>query len=237
MKKAIIKNLWLLALVICIFCGQGSWAQSGAIMYLSRGVDALKIKDYKKSKELFQRAIDDAESGSEVYYMAHSWMGQWYSVQAMGIRTSQGDLDLSVKLSIEAERYFDLALSPEKRLKEQLSRASALEDLARTEEAETLLRQVMTECENVSERRLILGKAAYKLGEIEVNSDRFQQGIAHLEQSYDLCKDMTSADAKSYAYMAANKLSSVYLYKIPDTEKESQWQRRAMELEPQILKP
>lgn len=229
--------LWLLTFGVSIFCGQGSWAQSDVIIILRQGVDALKTEDYMKSKEHFQMAIDAAEPGSELYYMAHSWMGQWYSVQAMGIRASRGDLDLSVKFSIEAERYFDMAHSPDKRLREQLSRASALDDLGRTEAAEALLQQVVEECENDTDRVLLLGKAAYKLGSIEVNSDRFRQGIAHLEQSYGLCKDIAKSDAKSYAYMAANKLCSVYMYKIPDTDKEELWQRRADEIRPQTLTP
>lgn len=229
--------LCLLTLFVCIFCGQDTWAQSDIVKLLSQGVDALKTENYDKSKEYFQMAIDAAEPGSELSNMAHSWMGQWYSVQAMGIRASRGDLDLSVKFSIEAERYFDMAHFPEKRLKEQLSRASAMDDLGRTEEAEALLQQIIEECENDSDRVILLGKAAYKLGSIEINSDRFRQGIAHLEQSYGLCKDIAQSDAKAYAYMAANKLCSVYMYKIPDTDKEELWQRRADEIRPQTLLP
>lgn len=203
-------------------------------MYL--GVAAMQEKDYSTARIYLEEAIKDAKPESKAYYMAHSWMGQWNSVQSLNLRSSRGDLEQALKLSLEAERYFDLAKAPEKRLKEQLSRASVLDDLSRGDEAEALLKQVVTECEGISDRNIIMGKAAYKLGGIEMQSERFQLAIQHLEQGYNLCLTGSTADAKGYAYLCADKLSRLFNSQIPDDEKAALWKQRADELEPQIVK-
>ena len=208
---------------------------SMAISYLYLGVNALRAKDYAVSKDYLEKAIANAKSQSKTYLMANSWMGQWNSVQALAIRTRRGDYEQAVKFSREAERYFDLAQAPEKRLKEQLARASALESLSKFDEAETLLCQVMSECEGSQERSLIMGKAAYALGGIERVTERFQQAIVHLEQGYNLCISNTTAEAKTYARLCAGRLSLLYSRNIPDAEKESLWKQRADELKDQSV--
>lgn len=207
-----------------------------AINNMYMGVAALKEKDFPTAKTLLENAIKDAKPASKTYYMAHSWMGQWNSVQALNIRTNRGDFERALGFSLEAERYFDLAQAPEKRLSEQLSRSAALQELLRSDEAESLLKQIMTECEGVNNRSLIMGKAAYRLGEIEMAAERFQLAIQHLEQSYNLCNAETSKDAKAWAYLAANKLNNLYTKVIPDNDKANFWKQRADELEPQTLK-
>ena len=207
-----------------------------AINNMYMGVAALKEKDFPTAKTLLENAIKDAKPASKTYYMAHSWMGQWNSVQAMNIRTNRGDYEKALAFSLEAERYFDLAQAPEKRLKEQLDRAAALQELLRNDEAETLLKQIMSECEGINSRSLIMGKAAYRLGETEMAVERFQLAIQHLEQSYNLCNANTSQDAKTWAYLAANKLSTLYTKDIPDNGKANLWKQRADELESQTLK-
>ncbi len=194
-------------------------------MYL--GVAALQEKNYPVAKDYLEKAIKDAKPDSKACYMAYSWMGQWNSVQALNIRTNRGDYELAVKFSLEAERCFELAKAPEKRLKEQLSRASSLQELSRNDEAEALLTQIMGECDGVADRRLIMGKAAYRLGDIELKSERFQASISHLEQSYSLCNGDSTKDAKSYAHLAAQKLSALYTDAIPDNDKALLWKQRA----------
>lgn len=203
-------------------------------MYL--GVAALKEKDYPVAKDYLEKAIKDTKPDSKAYYMAHSWMGQWNSVQALNIRASRGDYQQAVQFSLEAERCFDTAKAPEKRLSEQLSRAAALQELSRSDETETLLKQIMAECEGLDDRSLIMGKAAYRLGEIEMTAERFQQAILHLEQSYNLCNANTSKDAKTWAYLAANKLKNLYTKVIPDNNKAELWKQRAEEVKPQTAK-
>lgn len=206
-----------------------------AINNLYMGVNALNNMNFPTAKDYLDKAIKDAKPDSKAYYMAHSWMGQWNSVQALNIRTNRGNYEQAVKFSLEAERYFDLAQAPEKRLKEQLSRAAALVKLSRIDEAETLLKQILIECEGFNNRSLIMGKALYSLGDVEMSSERFQMAIQHLEQSYNLCNANTSKDAKTCAYLAANKLSSLYTKNIPDNDKENLWKQRANELESQTL--
>lgn len=202
-----------------------------AINNMHLGVAALKTKDYPKAKVFLEKAASDAKPNSKTYYMANSWMGQWYSVQALAIHSERGDYQEAIRLSLEAEHYFDLAHEPEKRLDEQLMRASALSSLSRTDEAETLLEQIIAECENVSKRNLIYGKAAYKLGAIEVEAEKFQEGVKHLEKAYDLFIAEATPVSRTHARLAANKLSGIYSQQIPDSEKADLWKRRADELE------
>ena len=207
-----------------------------AINNLYLGVAALKEKDYPVAKGFLEKAIVDAKPNSKTFYMANSWMGQWNSVQSHNIRTSRGDFQQALQLSLEAERYFDLAQAPEKRLKEQLSRADILSELSRGAEAEALLEKIMTECEGIKDRSVICGKAAFKLGSMEILSEKYQTAISHLEKSYDLCNAGTTVDAKSYAYFCADKLSRLFSSQIPDDNKAALWKQRANELEPQIAK-
>ena len=203
-------------------------------MYL--GVAALKEKKYSTAKKYLQRAIRDAKPESKTYYMANSWMGQWNSVQSLNIRTNRGDYQQALKLSLEAERYFDLAKAPEKRLKEQLSRADILKELSRNGESEALMKKVMAECEGFNDRSIICGKAAYKLGGLEMTAEKFQLAIHHLEKGYALCVAGSTADAKSYAYLCADKLSKLFSSQIPDDNKAALWKQRADELKTQTVK-
>ena len=203
-------------------------------MYL--GVASLKSKDYPKAKDYLEKAIKDAKPESKTYYMAHSWMGQWNSVQSLNIQFAHGDFQQALQLSLEAERYFDLAKAPEKRLREQLARADILRELSRNDESQVLLKRIMAECEGISERSIIMGKAAFKLGGIEVQLERFQLAIQHLEQGYELCVAGSTVDAKSCARLCANKLSQLFSNQIPDVEKAALWKQRAEELESQTAK-
>lgn len=202
-----------------------------AINNMHLGIAALKAKDYPKAKGLLEKAVSDAKPNSKTYYMANSWLGQWYSVQASAIHSERGDYEEAIRLSLGAERYFDLAKAPEKRLNEQVKRASALHTLSRTGEAETLLKQIIAECENMSKRNFICGKAAFELGSIEIETERYQNGVNHLEKAYDLCIGEATAVAKIHAKLAANKLNGIYAHQIPDQEKADLWQRRTEDLE------
>ena len=151
-------------------------------------------------------------------------MGDWYSTQSLNIRLSNGNLQQALEMTTEAERWFNMAQKPEKRLSELLSKAKILDDLKRKDEARTLLQQVIAECGNRSERDIIRGKALYQLGSMEADEEDFQQSIAHLEQSYNLC---SAAEVTDYAKLAARRLTRLYKYNIPDTDKESFWQQRS----------
>lgn len=207
-----------------------------AINNLYMGVDALKEKDYAIAKSYLEKAIKDAKPESKTSYMAYSWMGQWNSVQSLNIRTRRGDFQQALQFSLEAERYFDLAKAPDKRLKEQLSRADILQELSRGYDAENLLKQILAECEGVKDYSIILGKAAYKLGGLEMQLEKYQLAIQYLEQGYNLCAEGTTIDAKSYAYLCADKLKRLFRANIPDDDKAALWEQRANELESQIAR-
>jgi len=207
-----------------------------AINNLYLGVAAFKEKDFTTAKPLIEKAIKDAKPESKTYFLANSWMGQWYSVQSLNIQLSHGDFQQALKLSIEAERYFDLAKAPEKRLIEQLSRSDILYELSQSNEAVTLLNQTIDECKGNSDRNIIQGKAAYKLGKLELQSEKFQLAMQHLEQGYDLCITGSTEDAKMYATLCANKLNQLFSKQIPDENKAVLWKQRADELETQRAK-
>lgn len=195
-----------------------------AINNLYLAVAAMKEKDFTRAKPLLDKAVSDAKPNTPTYYMACTWMGDWYSIQSLNIRLSKGNLQQALEMTTEAERWFNMAQKPEKRLSEQLSRATILNDLKRKDEERTLLQQVIAECVNRSERDIIRGKALYLLGSMEADEEDFQQSIAHLEQSYNLC---SAAGGTDYAKLAARRLTRLYKYNIPDTDKESFWQQRS----------
>lgn len=195
-----------------------------AINNLFLAVAAMKEKDFTRAKPLLDKAVVDAKKDSKTYYMACTWMGDWYSTQSLNIRLSNGNLKQALEMTTEAERWFNMAQKPEKRLSEQLSRAIILDDLKRKDEARTLLQQVIAECGNRSERDIIRGKALYLLGSMEADEEDFHQSIAHLEQSYNIC---SVAGVTDHAKLAARRLTRLYKYNIPDTDKESFWQQRS----------
>ena len=195
-----------------------------AINNLYLAVAAMKEKDFTRAKPLLDKAVVDAKKDTKTYYMACTCMGDWYSSQSLNIRLSNGNQQQALEMTTEAERWFNMAQKPEKRLSEQLTRAKILDDLKRKDEARTLLQQVIAECGNRSERDIIRGKALYLLGSMEADEEDFQQSIAHLEQCYNLC---SAAGVTDYAKLAARRLTRLYKYNIPDTDKESFWQQRS----------
>lgn len=201
-----------------------------AINYLYMGVNAMDNKDFPTAKEHLEKALANAKPEGKAYYMIYSWMGQWHSVQSLNIRMENGDLQQAIELSLEAERNFDLAKAPEKRLREQISRANMLHSLLKNDEAESLLLQIVSECEGNTERNLLQGKALYTLGSIEMESERFQLALPHLEKGYNLCKADPTKDAQIYAQLLAQKLTNLYTSDIPDAEKAALWQQRTDEL-------
>lgn len=207
-----------------------------AINNLYMGVAALKEKDYPMAKSYLEKAIKDAKPDSKTSYMIYSWMGQWNSVQSLNIRTKRGDFQQALQFSLEAERFFNMAKAPDKRLKEQLSRADILQELSRGAEAEELLKSIMKECEGIKDYSIILGKAAYKLGGLELQLEKYQLAIQYLEQGYNLCVEGTTIDAKSYAYLCADKLKKLFRVNIPDDDKAALWEKRAEELESQTAR-
>ena len=195
-----------------------------AINNLYLAVAAMKEKDFTRAKPLLDKAVVDAKKDTKTYYMVCTWMGDWYSTQSLNIRLSNGNLQQALEMTTEAERWFNMAQKPEKRLSEQLSRATILNDLKRKDEERTLLQQVIAECVNRSERDIIRGKALYLLGSMEADEEDFHQSIAHLEQSYNIC---SVAGVTDHAKLAARRLTRLYKYNIPDTDKESFWQQRS----------
>jgi len=207
-----------------------------AINNLYLGVAEMKDKNFTTAKFYLDKALQDAQPDSKTYDMALSWLGQWNSVQSQSIRIDRGDLQQALQFCLEAERYFDLAKAPEKRLKEQLARADIYQELTHNEEAKGLLKQIMAECQDVSDYSFIMGRAAYKWGSLELQEENFQVAIQLLEQGYDLCAVGSTASEKSFAYLCAMKLSQLFTSKIPDDEKAELWSQRAAALESQTAK-
>ena len=130
-----------------------------AINYLNLGVPLFKQKNYPEAKSYLEKAIEYAEKDPKVFPTVNSWMGTWYSTQALINRISGTNLQQSVENSIMAEKYFELANAPEKRLKEQVSRATVLSEISRIDEAKQQLQNVISECEGNEKRFVILAKA------------------------------------------------------------------------------
>lgn len=197
-----------------------------ALNYMYLGVPLFKQKKYTEAKSYFEKAIEYAEKDPKVLPMANRWMGDWYSTQALIIRISETNLQQSVENSILAEKYFGLANVPEKRLNEQVSRATVLSEITRTDEAKQLLNKVISECEGNDNRNVILVKALTELGTIEQNAENYQSAIQLLERSYNL----SVVNSKTNANLAANRLLRLYKSQIPDKSKVELWQKRINEL-------
>lgn len=200
---------------------------SNAIYYVYWGESQLKSKNYEEARDLFENAIANAKPSSKTMTMAHTYLGNTYSLQSLNIRQVKGDLMQAVELSQKAEREYDLANAPEKRLKEQLRRSDMLNNLMKKKEAKTLLIQIIKECENVEARDAILGNALCDLGCIEQDLEDFQNAIIHLEKSYDMLNATTE---KRLALLPAIRLAKLYKLNIPDTEKASLWHEKVEEL-------
>ena len=195
-----------------------------AINYIYMGVPFLKENKYSEAKPFFEKALEYSERDPKVFPVANSWMGNWYSAKALEIRAYENNLKQSVDYSIMAEKFYESANAPDKRLKEQISRAVVLSTIARVDEAKQLLKQVISECEGNEKRNSLLAKALNELGFIELNSENYQSAIMNLEQSYTLSVD--SGDIQN-AEIVARRLQWLYENKIPDNSKVELWKGRA----------
>lgn len=199
---------------------------SNAIYYIHWGELLLKTKKYKGAQELFEKAIANAKPSSKTMVMAHTYLGNTYSLQSLGIKQVEGDLIQAIDLCKKAEREYDLANATEKRLKEQLRRSDMLNSVMKREEAKALLQQVIKECEGVDTRNAIRGNALCDLGCIEQDMEDFQNAIIHLEKSYDIL----IVREKRFALLPAIRLAKLYKLNIPDAEKASLWHQKVEEL-------
>lgn len=197
-----------------------------ALNYVYMGVPLFKDKKYAESKDYFEKALEYSANDPEVLPMANSWMGDWYSSQALQIRIAQSNLQQAIEYSLLAERYYSLANAPERCLKEQISRATVLADISRIDDAKQLLQQVIAECEGRDKRTILLAKALNEFGAIEQNTENYQTAIQYLERSYSLSQ---SSD-KQNALIAANRMQRLYESQIPDKTKAELWKKRADEL-------
>ena len=197
-----------------------------ALNYMYLGVPLFKQKKYPEAKSYFEKAIEYAEKDPKVLTMANKWMGDWYSMQALTIRTSETNLQQSVQYSIMAEKYYKLANAPEKYLKEQILRATTLSDLSRIDDARKLLQQVIEECEGKDKLSNLQAKALNELGTIEQNSENYLYAIKYLEKSYYLSLQSDLQNAR----IAANRMQRLYEFHISDKTKAELWKRRVDEL-------
>ena len=197
-----------------------------ALNYVYLGVPLFKAKKYTESKKYFEMALQCAANDPKVLLMANSWMGDWYSLQALQIRIAESNLQQAIEYSLLAEKYYTLAYAPEKCLKEQISRATVLADISRIEDARHLFQQVIQECEGKIKRTNLLAKALNELGAIEQNSDNYQTAIQYLERSYTLSQSSDRQNAR----IAANRMQRLYKSQIPDKTKAELWKKRADEL-------
>lgn len=197
-----------------------------ALNYVYLGVPLFKAKKYAESKPYFEKALEYSANDPKVLQMANSWMGDWYSSQALQIRIAESNLQQAIEYSLLAEKYYTLANAPEKCLKEQISRATVLADISRIDDAKQLFQQAIAECEGRDKRATLLAKALNGLGAIEQNTENYQMAIQYLERSYNLS---LSSD-KQNARIAADRMQRLYESQIPDKTKAELWKKRADEL-------
>ena len=198
-----------------------------ALNYVYLGVPLFKDKKYAESKPYFEKALEYSAKDPKVLPMANSWMGNWYSSQALEIRVKGSDLQKAIDYYIMAENYYKLANAPEKYMKEQISRATTLSEISRIDEAIKLLQQVIQECEKMDKLFIIQAKALNELGAIELNLENYQAAIQYLEKSYNLSFQSDRQNAR----IAVNRIIRLYEAQIPDKSKVELWKKRVVELE------
>ncbi len=194
-----------------------------ALNYIYLGVPLLKAKKYSESKPYFEKALEYSAKDLNVRSIANSWMGNWYSLQALSIRSSGANLQQSIDYSIMAEKYYKIAKTPEKYLKERISRATVLSDISQIDDARHLLQQVIAESVGNDQRASLHAKALNELGSIEQNAENYQLAIQYLERSYNLSIPLDRQNARS----AATRLQRLYETQIPDSSKAELWKKRA----------
>ena len=200
-----------------------------AINDLYMGTEALLNADFITAKPHLEKAVEYAKPGSKTYYSANSWLGEWYSQRVLDLRTSNGDLVQAIEYSKSAEAYYDKAQQIDKRLKQQLTRATILADLKRNDEATTLLSSILADCEGISSLEITKGKALSDLGKIEAEQGKLKLAIQHLEEAYEICSENSNT---SGIYFAAIRLSNLYTRQIPDAKKAALWAQRAADSYP-----
>ena len=197
-----------------------------ALNYVYMGVPLFKDKKYAESKPYFEKALEYSANDPKVLQMANSWMGDWYSSQALQVRIAESNLQQAIDYSLLAEKYYTIANASEKCLKEQISRATVLADIFRIDEARKLFQQIIAECEGRDKRTNLLAKALNELGAIEQNTENYQTAILYLERSYDLSQSSDRQNAR----IAANRMQRLYESQIPDKTKAELWKKRLDEL-------
>lgn len=200
-----------------------------AVNDLYMGTEALLNSDFTTAKPHLEKAVEYAKPGTKTYYSANSWLGEWYSARVLYIRAGKGDLLKAIEFCRSAEAWFDKAQQLDKRLKQQLTRATILVDLKRNDEAISLLNGIAAECNGKSDLDVIKGRALSDLGNIEIEQGKLQLAIQHLEEAYEISN---ANKYESGVYIAALRLNRLYTGQIPDAKKAALWAQRADESQP-----
>lgn len=199
---------------------------SNAIYYLYMGKPLMKSKIYKEAEAMFENAVANAKPSSQTMNIAHIYLGDVFASQSLEIRKVSGDLTQAIAFSVKAEKEYELAGVPDKRLKEQVVRAGMLRDVMKVSDAKSLLLETIKECDGNAQRFKIRGNALSELGCIEQDEEDFQNAIKHLEEGYDI---LIQYD-KRLALLPAIRLAKLYRVNIPDNEKAKHWDMKVTEL-------
>ena len=204
-----------------------------AVNHLRMGADLLKSKDYESSKQHLDTAASLSNADAKIYPNVQRWLGNWCDAMAMNKQLANKNLQEALVLYQTAEKHFELAKANDKCLDSKLSQAKVLRDLNSNDEAEELLIGVISSSKDDSGMGAVYGQALVCLGNIELESERYQQAIDHLEQGFDFC---LTANKLVYAQLAANSLHLLYTRHIPEKEKETLWGQRYEELKQRTTK-
>ena len=197
-----------------------------SLVYIGYGQKERATKGFSEAIGWYERAIALADKGSKEHALAETSLGGTYSAwaQDMDIRTTQYDRIL--QLSQQAQEHYLVGGQRERAIKEYSRQAEVLEKQGRYDEAVNLLQGALQLCTTDSTLLRPHAEMLCSLGDMEVEHEDYQQGLAHLEKAYQLFEE--EGDGARCAVVAM-KLNTLYTYGIQDREKAEFWMARRVE--------
>ncbi|MBR4388029.1 MAG: CHAT domain-containing protein [Prevotella sp.] len=197
-----------------------------SLIYIGYGMAAREKNAYEEAIPWFELAIATADKDSKEWLLAETSLGGTYSSWAQDTEIRTNDFDRVISLSQEAQEHYLIGGKRDRAIKEYSRQAEILSKKGDYNQAVALLQGALGLCGNDSTWLRPKAELHQTLGEMQVEHDAYQQGLAHMEEAYRLFSQ--EGDGKRCAAVAL-KMNSIYTYDIKDDEKAEFWLARQVE--------
>lgn len=197
-----------------------------SLIYISYGQSERETKGFEAAINQFERAIAVSDKGTKERALAESSLGGTYSswAQDMDIRTNQYERIL--ELSQLAQEHYLAGGHRDRAIKEYTRQAQTLTKSGRYNDAVSLMEGALQLCAGDTTLLRPRAELLSALGDMQVEHEEYQQGLAHLEEAYQLYEQ--EGDGLRCASVAM-KLNNIYTYQIQDSDKAEFWMTRRAE--------